>query len=158
MPSSLSLIFPSFWFKVRDIILFLSPELLEAIMDVSHIQLSAIPQALLSMEFSRQEYWSGLPFPSRGSSQPRDWTSFTCVSCIGEQVLYQLSHREAIIGLLIGLISTLLCLKEQGGLRQRAGWWSSQNIHIFINWVCCLTSLKKIYKWPIGTWEDAQHQ
>ena len=32
---------------------------------------SAIPwtvscQALLSMEFSRQEYWSGLPFPSLG--------------------------------------------------------------------------------------------
>ena len=23
-------------------------------------------QALLSMEFSRQEYWSGLPFPSPG--------------------------------------------------------------------------------------------
>ena len=34
-------------------------------------------QAPLSMEFSRQEYWSGLPFPfSRGSSQPRDWTWF----------------------------------------------------------------------------------
>ena len=24
-------------------------------------------QALLSMEFSRQEYWSGLPFPSPGN-------------------------------------------------------------------------------------------
>ena len=32
-------------------------------------------QAPISMEFSRQEYWSGLPFPSPGeSSQPRDWT------------------------------------------------------------------------------------
>ena len=30
-------------------------------------------QAPLSMGFSRQEYWSGLPFPSPGeSSQPRD--------------------------------------------------------------------------------------
>ena len=29
---------------------------------------------LLSLEFSRQEYWSGLPFPSQGSSQPRDQT------------------------------------------------------------------------------------
>ena len=29
-------------------------------------------QAPLSMEFSGQEYWSGLPFPSSGqSSQPR---------------------------------------------------------------------------------------
>ena len=25
------------------------------------------PQALLSMGFSRQEYWSGLPFPSPGA-------------------------------------------------------------------------------------------
>ena len=39
---------------------------------LSHIQLFVTPwtvahQALLSMEFSRQEYWSGLPF-----SSPRD--------------------------------------------------------------------------------------
>ena len=39
---------------------------------LSHVQLSATPwaiscQAPLSIEFSRQEYWSGLPFPS-----PRD--------------------------------------------------------------------------------------
>ena len=40
--------------------------------EVSHVRLSVIPwtvahQAPPSMEFSRQEYWSGLPFPS-----PRD--------------------------------------------------------------------------------------
>ena len=36
---------------------------------------TAAHQAPLSMGFSRQEYWSGLPFPSPGeSSQPRDWT------------------------------------------------------------------------------------
>ena len=27
---------------------------------------TVVRQALLSMEFSRQEYWSGLPFPSPG--------------------------------------------------------------------------------------------
>ena len=37
----------------------------------SHVRLSATPwivacQAPLSMEFARQEYWSGLPFPSPG--------------------------------------------------------------------------------------------
>ena len=33
-------------------------------------------QAPRSVEFSRQEFWSGLPiFSFRGSSQPRDWTS-----------------------------------------------------------------------------------
>ena len=38
---------------------------------LSHVQLVATPwtvahQAPPSMEFSRQEYWSGLPFPSPG--------------------------------------------------------------------------------------------
>ena len=38
---------------------------------LSHVQLFAVPwtivhQALLSMEFSRQEYWNGLPFPAPG--------------------------------------------------------------------------------------------
>ena len=38
---------------------------------LSHVRLFAIPwtvvnQAPQSMEFSRQEYWSGLPFPSPG--------------------------------------------------------------------------------------------
>ena len=38
---------------------------------LSHVQLFATPwtvdrQAPLSMEFSRQEYWSGLPFPTAG--------------------------------------------------------------------------------------------
>ena len=38
---------------------------------LSHVRLFATPwtvayQALLSMGFSRQEYWSGLPFPSPG--------------------------------------------------------------------------------------------
>ena len=39
---------------------------------LSHVQLFATPwtvayQAPQSMEFSRQEYWSGLPFPSPGN-------------------------------------------------------------------------------------------
>ena len=38
---------------------------------LSHVQLFATPwavacQAPLSMEFSKQEYWSGLPFPTPG--------------------------------------------------------------------------------------------
>ena len=42
------------------------------------------PEALLSMNFTRQEYWSGLPFPTPGgSSQPRDRT---CLSCIAGRI------------------------------------------------------------------------
>ena len=49
-------------------------------------------QALLSLGFSRQVYWSGLPFPSPGeSSWPRDRTR---VSCTGRRVLYHWATRE----------------------------------------------------------------
>ena len=36
--------------------------------------------APLSMGFSRQEYWSGLPFPSPGSSRPRGQTWVSCIA------------------------------------------------------------------------------
>ena len=46
-------------------------------------------QAPLSMEFSRQEYWSGLTFPIPGeSSRPRDQTCISCISWTGRQILY----------------------------------------------------------------------
>ena len=45
-------------------------------------------QALLYMEFSRQESWSGSPCPPAGeSSWPRDWICVSYTSCIGRQVL-----------------------------------------------------------------------
>ena len=37
-----------------------------AVVWLSHVWLFCWPQAPLSIEFSRQEYWSGLPFPSPG--------------------------------------------------------------------------------------------
>ena len=50
----------------------------------SRIQLFAAPwtiacQAPPSVGFSRQEYWSGVPSPSRESSQPRDQTRVSCI-------------------------------------------------------------------------------
>ena len=51
----------------------------------SHSIVSVTPwivvhQAPLSMEFSRQEYWSGLPLPSPGrSSRTRDGTGVSCI-------------------------------------------------------------------------------
>ena len=55
-------------------------------------------QTLLSMGFSRQEYWSGFPFPSPGeSSHPRDQTHISCVSCFGRWVLYHYSHLESLL-------------------------------------------------------------
>ena len=53
---------------------------------------TAAHQAPLSMGFSRRKYWSGLPFPSPGISQPRDWT---CISCIRRKILNCWATREA---------------------------------------------------------------
>ena len=38
-------------------------------------------QPPLSMEFSRQYYWSGEPLPLQGSSRPRDQTWVFCIAC-----------------------------------------------------------------------------
>ena len=54
----------------------------------SHVRLFETPwtvawKALLCMGFSRQEYWSGLPFlPPGVSSQHRDLTQVSSVSCL----------------------------------------------------------------------------
>ena len=54
---------------------------------LSHVWFSANPltianQAPLSMEVSRQEYWSGCHFPLQGIFWSRDQTHVSCVSCI----------------------------------------------------------------------------
>ena len=60
---------------------------------LSHIQLFATPwtvtqQAPISMEFSRQEYWSGLPFPSPGDVPDPETEPTSCISCVGRQIPY----------------------------------------------------------------------
>ena len=64
---------------------------------LSHVQLFATTwtiasQAPLSMEFSRWEYWSGLPFPSPGYVPDPGFEPMSLPSsCIGRKILYQLS-------------------------------------------------------------------
>ena len=50
-------------------------------------------QAPPSMGFSRQEYWSGLPFPSPGESSQRRYR--TQVSCIADRGFNLWAMREA---------------------------------------------------------------
>ena len=53
-------------------------------------------QSSPSMEFSQQEYWSGLPlYPLGESSWPRDWT---CLSCLGRWILYHWATWESLEG------------------------------------------------------------
>ena len=62
---------------------------------LSRVQLLVTPwtvalQAPQSMEYSKQEYWNGLPRPSPGYLRPRDWTE---VFCIASTLFYCLSHQ-----------------------------------------------------------------
>ena len=66
---------------------------------LSHVWLFASPwtvvrQAPLYMEFSRQEYWSGLPL--QRISWPRDRTQDSCATCIGRWILHQWATWEAL--------------------------------------------------------------
>ena len=49
-------------------------------------------QAPLSMGFSRQEYWSGLPCPPRGDLPDPGIKPTSLVSCIGRCVVYHQRH------------------------------------------------------------------
>ena len=51
-------------------------------------------QAPLSMGFSRQEYWSGLPFPSPGDLPNSGTKPESLVSWIGRQILYSSKISE----------------------------------------------------------------
>ena len=73
----------------------LSSDSVFVVQSLSRVQLFGIPwsaahQALLSMEFSRQEYWSGLPCPPPGDL-PDEPMSLD-VSCTGRRVLYHWCH------------------------------------------------------------------
>ena len=53
-------------------------------------------QAPLPMGFPRQEYWSGLPFPSPGDlSDPGIEPAISCSSHNGRRILYHWATREA---------------------------------------------------------------
>ena len=65
----------------------------------NHVQLFETPwavahQAPLSMGFSKQECWSGLPFPTPGGWNLHD----SCVSCISRWILLHFATWEAHIG------------------------------------------------------------
>ena len=55
---------------------------------------TVVHQAPLSMEFSRQKYWSGLPFPSPGDL-PTQGLNPSLLHC--RQILYHLSHQGSLI-------------------------------------------------------------
>ena len=86
---------------------------------LSCVQLFAAPrtvahQAPISMEFSRQEYWSGLPFPTLGD-RPYSRIKLTfrtlisCFSCFGRWILYHECHLGS-LNIESYLLFILLCV------------------------------------------------
>ena len=64
-----------------------------SVMSDSAMPWTAVHQAPLSMGFSRQEYWSGLPLPSAGDPpDPGIEPTSLNVSCNGRQILYHQRH------------------------------------------------------------------
>ena len=57
------------------------------------LQLHGLQPVRLLCEFSRQEYWSELPFPSPGDLPAQGLNLHPCIFCIGMWILYQVSCR-----------------------------------------------------------------
>ena len=80
--------------------MFSSIDSIKGVKLLSRVQLFATPwtvahQAPLSMGSSRQEYWSGLPFPSPGIF-PTQGLNLGLLHC--RQTPYPLSHQGSILG------------------------------------------------------------
>ena len=74
------------------------------------------------MEFSRQEYWSGVPFPPPGDHPDPGVEPISFVFCIGKQILYPTATWEATAHLTIlkilgplRIMLKLLCLCSING-------------------------------------------
>ena len=86
---------------------------------------TVVHQAPLSMVFSRQEYWNGLPFPPPGEfSWPRDQTH---VSYIGRQIPYNWATWEDPLYAFHSPIPQTTC---------HACWcWWRDNVFYFLNFI-----------------------
>ena len=72
----------------------LMPEIL-SVMSNSVTPWTVAHQAPLSMEFSRQEYWSGLPWPPPGDLPDPGIEPNHLLNC--RQILYHLSHQGRLL-------------------------------------------------------------
>ena len=65
-------------------------------------------QAPLSVGFSRQEYWSGLPFPPGDLPDPGVEPVSPLSPCIGRQILLPQSHLGSLLVALIQIVSHII--------------------------------------------------
>ena len=118
-------------------------------------------QAPLCMGFLRQEYWSGLPFPSPGDlPRPRDWTCVSYVSCIaGDSLPLSQSSRES--HTLIWQSVTILIEKTSMWLVLFSVFWKQPSWSDFpssstgfVSLYFLFYSATKISVWLVFSWLD----
>ena len=108
-----------------------------ALKSLNCVQLFVTPWTIaclnpLSMEFSRQKYWSGFPFPSPGyPSQPRDPIYVYFVSCIGGSILSHCATWRAFHG----------------------QYCRSKKLYKLYSYNSCIKRFKKLYKLQVSTKE-----
>ena len=136
---------------------------------LSHVWLFATPwtaahQAPLSMGFfqARILEWVTISF-SRGSSQPRDWTHVSCVSCTGRRGLYYWATREApLILSLRGQYAQLVKMYPWLFSFMRGwcgGWGSNGGYHQWTTYqqTCRKLALHMLFQWILlPNWEVVQ--
>ena len=102
---------------------------------LSHVQLFVTPwtvacQAPLSMKFSRQEYWNGLPLPSPGKeSIPGSGTkpkSPAHISCIGSWILTHCATWEVQLNISHRQNETSICSNRDGPREYHTKWSKSE--------------------------------
>ena len=133
---------------------------------LSHVWLFVTPwtvahQVPLSVEFSRQEYWSRLPFPSPGDL-PNSEVACPCISCIGRWVFNHWATMDAAFWALKGsknmweLVRGRERTKMLCPTRSKLFQLESLVYGCIIFWDFDI-SPKKTYRWLTNTWKDAQH-
>ena len=119
----------------------------------------------LSIGFSRQEYleWVAISC-SRRSSQPRDRTHVSCVSCIGRWVLYhwcKLGSRGGVYipspWIRVGSVTAVT--NRVGGARDTVDFWSRKSSDCSFHFLSCETlSEVPMLVWPhVGTPGDSPY-
>ena len=82
----------------------------------SHVQLFVTPMncsppgSSVHRSFPGKNTGAGYHFLLQGIFLPRDWTRFSCISCIGRWILYHLHHQTVSINLYVSPIPVLYCL------------------------------------------------
>ena len=128
---------------------------------LSRVQLFTIPwttyQAPPFMKFSRQEYWSGLPFPSPGNLPDQGWNP-GLPHC--GQMLYRLSHQGSPLHLKIVVLINIWpvspgdqiecaypytfftwCWKLHSDIKERISTWVLQSL----KYICIVIQINTYY-------------